>query len=111
MKKIAVITGASSGIGKQFVLDLDTTGYDEIWAIARNQKALDELALQVNIPVKTLSLDLTKEESFEEYAKELEEEKPVIKLLINASGFGIFKSVEDMEMNDVDGMIDLNCKA
>ncbi len=111
MKRVAIISGASSGIGKTFAISADDRNYDEIWAIARNQERLEDLAKMLETPVKPISLDLTKEESFTKFAEILAEEKPDVKLLINASGFGIFKSVEDMKMEDAEGMIDLNCKA
>ena len=112
MKNIAVITGASSGMGKQFVLTLKDHGiYDEVWAIARNTQRLEELRELIPFNLRTFSLDLTNEDSFAVYENALEEEKPNISLLINASGFGIFDSVENSSMEDTLGMIDLNCKA
>lgn len=112
MKKIAVVTGASSGMGREFALTLEKHfNVDEIWAIARNEKALSELGKQVNAEVRAISMDLTDPESFEKYEKALEEEQPEICLLVNASGFGIFDSVSDMRMKDSDDMVDLNCKA
>ncbi len=112
MKNIAVITGASSGIGKQFALLLEEYDqYDELWVIARNQENLQLLSTVVPFPIKTFALDLTKAESFDVYRRELEQEKPNIKLLVNASGFGIFESTENTKMEDAEGMIDLNCKA
>ena len=65
MKKVAIVTGASSGMGKEFVLQLP--GYadvEEIWAIARRQEALEQLKEECSIPVRPLVLDLCKEESF-----------------------------------------------
>ena len=77
--KIAVVTGASSGMGKEFALQL--SGYvkvDEIWVIARRTEALESLKAQIPVPVRPISLDLCKEESFAAYAKLLEEEKLAI---------------------------------
>lgn len=56
-------------------------------------------------------LDLGKEESFREYAALLEQEKPEVKLLVNAAGFGKFGSFEKIPIEDEARMIDLNCKA
>lgn len=112
MKNIAVITGASSGIGKQFAMMLHKYDhYDEVWVIARSMENLELLKNLVRFPVKPIALDLTEPESFDRYKQLLEEEKPEIRLLINASGFGIFASVENTRMTDAEGMIDLNCKA
>ena len=60
---IAIVTGASSGMGKDFVRELDAYGFDEIWAIARREGALCELAREVKTPVRVLALDLTERES------------------------------------------------
>ena len=58
-KTIAVITGASSGMGAEFVRTIESFGVrlDEIWAIARRQERLK--ALQAPCPVRPLALDLT----------------------------------------------------
>ena len=110
--KIAVVTGASSGMGKEFVLQLP--GYvavDEIWVIARREKALQELAEQSTVPVRPVVLDLCKEESFAAYSDLLAQEKPDVKLLVNAAGFGKFGSFAKIPVEDELRMIDLNCKA
>ena len=86
MKKIAVVTGASSGMGREFALTLEKhVKVDEIWAIARTEKALAELGKQTEIPVKVVSMDLTDPESFTKYEQLLQEEQPEISLLVNAS--------------------------
>ena len=112
MKNIAVVTGASSGMGKQFALTLKEHGnYDEVWLIARGRKSLEETAQELGIPAKAVPLDLTGDESFEEYARLLKEEDVNVSMLINASGFGIFESVENTSEKNLDDMVDLNCKA
>ena len=89
MKKIAVITGASSGMGRRFAETVQEFGtFDEIWAIARRADRLEELKNHTAFPVRTISLDLSDEASYETYAALLREEQPEVGLLINASGFG-----------------------
>ena len=88
--KIAVVTGASSGIGREFVYAIDKEAIDEIWVIARRKDRLEELKGKCSHPVRTLALDLAREESIGEYRKLLEKEKPEIHLLVNAAGFGVF---------------------
>jgi len=110
MKKIAVITGASSGMGRQFLLTLEQFGkFDEVWAIARRKERLEEL--KTACPVRAVALDLSDPASFDVYAEMLEEEKPSVGLLINASGFGKFDAVMDVPLQDNLNMVDLNCKA
>ena len=109
---IAIVTGASSGMGKEFVLQLGAyVKVDEIWVIARRTEALEELKNQVSVPVRPISLDLCKEESFASYAKLLEAEKPNVKLLVNAAGFGKFGGFEKIPLVEDYRMLDLNCKA
>ena len=108
---IAVISGASSGMGREFVLQLDKTGLDEIWVIARHADKLEELKPLVPCPVRVLALDLSKEESIDAYRALLEEEKPRVRILVNASGFGKFGTFTDMSLEDLSGMVDLNSRS
>ena len=109
---IAIVTGASSGMGREFVRQLHTyTNADEIWAIARRADALEELKAETRLPVRPLSLDLLDPKSFSTLETLLEEEKPVVSLLVNAAGFGKFGAYHKVSLADESRMIDLNCKA
>ena len=111
MKRIAIITGASSGIGRQFALTVESQfALDEVWLVARNQERLNEVASQLNC-ARTFSYDLSEQESFDEFKKVLQEEQPDVAVLVNASGFGVFESFENTPEKDINGMIDVNCKA
>ena len=108
--KIAIVTGASSGMGREFVLQLSQyVQVDEIWAIARREDALK--ALQAAVPVRPVPLDLCDSASFARLAALLEQEKPEVKLLVNAAGFGKFGRFDKIPMAEECCMIDLNCKA
>ena len=110
--KIAVVTGASSGMGRQFALQLsDYVKVDEIWVIARRTDALENLKEQISVPVRPISLDLCKEESFDTYRQLLETSNPDVKLLVNAAGFGKFGDFDAISLEDDLRMIDLNCKS
>ena len=109
---IAIITGASSGMGKEFVVQADIRyDLDEIWVIARREDRLAALQNETSTKIVPIALDLTKSESFDVIAQKLENEKPNVKLLVNASGFG--KMAEFTESNPASnaGMCDLNLKA
>lgn len=108
--RIAVVTGASSGIGKEFAKQIDDFGFDEIWGIALDQEGLDKLVTEMKTPVKTFALDLTREESFEIYQKALKENDIVVEMLINCSGYGKFGSYEEIPLEQSCNIIDLNCK-
>ncbi|MBO7187132.1 MAG: SDR family NAD(P)-dependent oxidoreductase [Clostridia bacterium] len=112
MKKIAVITGASSGIGKEFALKIKDFGkFDELWVIARNKEKLEELSSTISVPIKAIPLDLTVKEDIDKYQQILSEEKPEVSLLINCSGFGKFAKTTDYPLEENLNMVDLNCKA
>ena len=109
---IAIVTGASSGMGREFVLQLSNyITVDEIWAIARRKDALESLADEVSVPVRPIPLDLSREASFAAVAALLNTEKPNVKLLVNAAGFGKFGAFSKVAPEDDCKMIDLNCKA
>ena len=109
---IAIVTGASSGMGREFVLQLSQyVKVDEIWAIARRGDALESLKKEVNVPVRPISLDLCEKSSFDTMVKLLEEDNPNVKLLWNAAGFGKFGAYHKVSLEDESRMIDLNCKA
>ena len=112
MKKISIITGASSGMGRDFVRMIDMTEKcDEIWVIARRREKLEELKSEEGKVIRPIELDLSKNESLAEYSKLLEEEKAEVVALVNAAGFGKFGNFEDIPLEEQMNMIDLNCKA
>lgn len=109
---IAVITGASTGMGREFLLALDREyRYDEIWAIARSEEKLIELDTLTRAKVRPIPMDLTLEENFEKFRALLQSETPVIDLLLNCSGYGKFGAYDCVSIEDDMGMVDLNVKA
>ena len=112
MKKIAVITGASSGMGREFVYAVDKEfQLDEIWVIARRKERLEELQAECRTPVRPIPMDLSDNASYAAYKDMLEAEKPQVHLLINAAGYGLFGTFDQMELDNQLGIIDLNDKA
>ena len=92
---IAIVTGASSGMGREFVLALDReTQFDEIWVIARRRERLEALQGQTRARLRPLAMDLTREESWDQFAALLAEERPRVEVLVNAGGFGLFRPFE-----------------
>lgn len=109
--KIAVITGASSGLGREFARRIDSQyDVDEIWVIARRMERLRQLSDVLEKPTRCISADLSTREGISAVARELDLAKPVIKILVNAAGFGKIGSYADIPLQDVDRMIDLNCR-
>ncbi len=111
--KIAVITGASSGLGEQFALKVDEMcpEIEEIWLIARREEKLSELATKINKKVRVLAIDITKDSSMAEYTKQLKEASAEVKILINNAGFGKLCNFDTMTTDEGAGMVRLNCEA
>lgn len=114
MKYIALITGASSGIGREFVRQISAaySSLDEIWVAARRKDALMEL--KAELPGKQLrlfSLDLSQNRDLEELEASLRKERPCIRLLVNSAGCGKGGPIADQDWRDACRMLDVNCRA
>lgn len=110
--KIAVITGASSGMGREFAKRIEKSDkFDELWLIARRAERLRELESELDTPVRVLPLDLTVQADIDSYAALLQKEQPQVAVLINASGYGKFGRFTDLPLDEQLGMLDLNAKA
>ena len=109
--RIAIITGASSGMGRQFVKKIDGENLDEIWGIGLEQELLDEVSKECKTKFRSLVLDLTKQDNLDFIKNLLEETKPDIRWLVNASGFGKFARHDEYPIEVGINMIDLNVKA
>ena len=111
-KRVGIVTGASSGIGKLLAEGLPShCEVDEIWAIARSKERLEQLAPALPVPVRAVAMDLTREESLTALGELLHAERPDVRVLINAGGFGVFERFDRISEEDAAGMIDLNCRA
>lgn len=109
---IAIITGASSGIGREFAKQMkENLGVDNFWFVARRADKMEELRDKLGVNAKIISADLTEREGIDEVRLALEEEKPSVKYLINAAGFGKFGAFDELDEAYVARMIELNVKA
>lgn len=115
--KTAIVTGASSGLGREYVRRLDRRSLagkeplDEIWVIARRRERLAGLKEECRTPVRILSADLTEESSMDEIRALLKKESPDVRMLICAAGFGKIGNYETVGRENELRMIDLNCRA
>ena len=110
--RIGMVTGASSGLGAEFVRQLDAEkALDEIWIIARREERLHKLAEDIYTPVRVLAMDLTQPQVLLKLDQVLEREKPEIKVFIHAAGFGKIGNYRQISRVDCADMINLNCRA
>ena len=107
MDRIAIVTGATSGIGKEFVRLLkDRQGIDKIWAVGRDPEKLKSLETDTTIPICS---DLSK--GISEITGKLENESPEIVLLINCAGLGTRQDFHSTDEEKISAMTDVNCRA
>ena len=109
---IAIITGASSGMGAEFARQLKLQwGVNDFWFVARREEKMLALRDELSVNAKIICADLTKDEGIEKLRSALLEEKPQVKYLINSAGFGNFGSFDQLPESEISDMIDLNVKA
>ena len=123
MKRIAIITGASSGIGEEFTRQVCAKyDYDEIWIIARREDKLRLLADQLNAEkgkklIRPIVMDVAGKSGVENLKAFIEKESTSqggqgqleIGLLINNAGFGTYGPFAETSINRQMDMVELNC--
>ncbi len=110
MKNIAIVTGASGGLGREFVALLESE-VDEIWTIARNCAKLDELYAEYGKKVVPVCLDLSERDSFGKVDAMLDKDEYNVRWLVNAAGYGKFCAYDDIDVAQSLNIIDLNVNA
>lgn len=118
--QIAVVTGASSGMGREFArqICLHDCSLDEIWLIGRSEKklkqikiALEEAVISADTRVRIFPTDLTDKEDQNAFFHHLNEEKPRIRMLVCAAGMGVIGNAERLPMKPQLETVELNCEA
>lgn len=83
---IAIVTGASSGLGREYVKLLDDEGLDEIWLVARRRPQLEDLAGALKTKSRLYPLDLTENGSFRILQQALTDSRAIRPLFDSCSG-------------------------
>lgn len=106
---VAIVTGASSGMGKEFAIELaKRKDISEIWSIARKVEQLNELKKQCGDKIVPVECDLTNAADVDKYASQLAQKKPEVTLLINCAGFAKFGTYKDIPLNTAVDMVELD---
>ncbi|NLJ94443.1 MAG: SDR family NAD(P)-dependent oxidoreductase [Clostridiaceae bacterium] len=112
MKTIAIVTGASSGLGREFVKQLDSDDkLDEIWICARRKELLQNLSYEINIPTKIIAGDVTDQSWLKNLSYYLENDQVQIHTLVNSAGLGKTGSFASIGLEDNAYMIEVNILA
>lgn len=108
-KQIAIVTGASSGLGREFVcqIALRYPGLDEIWVVARRMDRLEKLAEEYS-NIHPLCVDLLTEKGRKVLKSNLKQERPDVRLLVLGAGCGYYGYLENQQEYKVEEMIALN---
>ena len=104
----ALITGASSGIGREMAIYLSELGYDLI-IVGRNKDELNKLKDNLNVDVKVYECDLSDNDNCFKLCKEMGNNN--IDIVINNAGYGLFGDYSEVDLKQELNMIDLNVKA
>ena len=104
----ALITGASSGIGKDMARYLSSLGYDLI-LVARRKNYLENLKKELSTNIKIIPYDLAVQDNLDNLWNEVKDED--IDLLVNNAGFGLFGEFDKTDLDREFEMIDVNIKA
>lgn len=110
MKKIAILTGATGGLGREFLKQIMNEEIDEVWAIARNEQKLSELRNEHGGRVIPISIDLSAMQGIEQIKDMLDEKKPQVAYLINNAGLAKMGKYTDFSIEEIDKTINVNCK-
>ncbi len=110
---IAIVTGASSGMGREFALQLDSClgKTDEIWLLSRSRESLEELSLSLKTKSRAVVIDLTDDKALLQFEEVLAIQNPQITVLVNCAGVGTHKLFAKHSRDEIEAMIQLNIVA
>lgn len=110
-KRISIVTGATGGLGREFVKLLLNENLDEIWALARNIDKLNKLKDEYGERVVVISSDLSKDQSFDLLSNMLVKQNPIILYLVNNAGGGRMGAYNEFSRAEIESHITTHCIA
>ncbi|MDC0203994.1 SDR family oxidoreductase [Candidatus Nitrosopelagicus sp.] len=110
MEKVALVTGSSSGIGFETSLSLAREGYFTYATMRdlKKEETIKKIAVEENLPLKVIELDVDNEKSAEDAVKTIIEEKQRIDVLVNNAGYGIWGTAEDVSIEEFRAQFETN---
>lgn len=110
---IVIITGASSGIGREFArrMDLAFDSIDEFWLVARSKDKLMTLANTMRHETKIFDIDVTDDCGLDMLEQAIRQQNAKVRMLINCAGYGVMGNFAQIDRSEETGMIRLNCEA
>ena len=110
--KVVLVTGASSGIGRQVSLDFSDHGAQSIILVARSQSKLEDLEKIIRrkfaTEVSVYPCDISKKTEVAKMGREILERYGYIDILVNNAGFGIYGKVQRQSIEDIESIIFTN---
>ena len=109
-KKVAIVTGSSSGIGLQTALILARNGYST-YASMRNMeksKTIIDLAKKERLPLQVIHLDVNDDVTINNAISRIVEDGKRIDILVNNAGYGLFGALEDLSIEEIKAQFETN---
>ena len=108
--KVVLITGASSGIGKESAIEFAKLGANVI-LVSRTKEKLEQVADELkkfNVTILVCQCDVSKKDQVKEMSKTVLEKFDSVDILVNNAGFAIYGSVHDLSIDDIESQMETN---
>ncbi|MGN6614224.1 MAG: SDR family oxidoreductase, partial [Candidatus Nitrosocosmicus sp.] len=109
-KKVAVVTGSSTGIGYETCLSLAQNGYITYATMRdlKKSKKIEKIAHENNLSIKIVEMDVDKDESVKKAIENIIDENGQIDILVNNAGYGLFGALEDIALSEIKNQFETN---